>query len=106
MISREVFSLKHNVAPEDDSRQGQCEMDSHANTCVAGNNCIVLEYTGRHATGCVEAYSPDYPSKQIPIATVATAYDCPDSGATFVLIINEALYFGDTLSFSLLCPNF
>ena len=78
-------------------------MDSHADTCVAGNNCTVLEYTGRNAT--VEAYSPDYPSKEVPIATVATAYDCPGSGETFILIINEALYFGDTLSFSLLCPN-
>jgi len=78
-------------------------MDSHADTCVAGNNCIVLEYTGRSAE--VEAYSPDYPSKQIPIATVATAYDCPTSGATYLLIINEALYFGDSLHFSLLSPN-
>ena len=78
-------------------------MDSHADTCVAGSNCVVLEFTGRHAT--VEAYSPDYPSKQVPIATVATAYDCPTSGASYVLIINEALYFGDNLTFSLLCPN-
>ena len=82
---------------------GRCEMDSHADTCVAGSNCVVLEYTGRSAE--VEAYSPDYPSKQIPIATVATAYDCPTSGATYVLIINEALYFGDSLPFSLLSPN-
>ncbi|KAI2509778.1 hypothetical protein MHU86_4631 [Fragilaria crotonensis] len=57
-------------------------MDSHADTCVAGSNCVVLEYTGRSAE--VEAYSPDYPSKQIPIATVATAYDCPTSGATYL----------------------
>jgi hypothetical protein len=64
---------------------------------------VVLEYTGRSAE--VEAYSPDYPSKQIPIATVATAYDCPTSGATYVIIINEALYFGDFLPFSLLSPN-
>jgi hypothetical protein len=71
-------------------------MESHADTCVAGSNCIVLEFTGRNAT--VEAYSPDYPSKEIPIATVATAYDCPISGETHLLIINEALYFGDTLS--------
>ena len=78
-------------------------MDSHADTCVAGSNCIVLEFTGRHAT--VEAYSPDYPSKQVPSATVATAYDCPTSGASYVLIVNEALYFGGNLTFSLLCPN-
>ena len=103
MVSRGIFALNYNVADTSESRQGRCEMDSHADTCVAGDNCTVLEYTGRNAT--VEAYTPDYPSKEIPIATVATAYDCPDSGETYVLIINEALYFGDTLSFSLLCPN-
>jgi hypothetical protein len=93
-----------NQEVEDEDRNGGCEMDSHADTCVAGNNCTVLEFTGRHAT--VETYSPDYPSKQqVPIATVATAYNCPTSGASYVLIINEALYFGDTLTFSLLCPN-
>ncbi len=35
---------------------------------------------------------------------VATAYDCPSLGATYALIINEAHYFGDSLSFSLLSP--
>ena len=78
-------------------------MDSHADTCVAGSNCVVLEYTGQNAT--VEAYLPDYPSKKIPIATVATAFDCPTSNATYVLIINEALYFGESPTFSLLSPN-
>jgi hypothetical protein len=42
-------------------------MDSHADSCVAGGNCVVLEYTGRSAE--VEAYyTPDSPSKQILIA--------------------------------------
>ncbi|KAI2499404.1 hypothetical protein MHU86_15116 [Fragilaria crotonensis] len=58
-----------------------------ADTCVAGSNCVILEYTG--STAEVEAYSPDYPSKQGPIATVATAYDCTTSATTYVLIINK-----------------
>jgi hypothetical protein len=66
-------------------------------------NCVVLEYTGRNPS--VEANSPDYQSKAIPIATVATAYDCPISSATFVLIINEALFFSESITFSLLSPN-
>ena len=103
MVSREVYSVDYNAIHGERHRSGRCEMDSHADTCVAGSNCVVLEYTGRSAE--VEAYSPDYPSKQIPIATVATAYDCPTSGATYVIIINEALYFGDSLPFSLLSPN-
>ena len=103
MVSRMVYAMNFEAIQGDSHRSGRCELDSHADTCVAGANCIVLEYTGR--TAKVEAYSPDYPSKQIPIATVATAYDCPKTGATFVLIINEALYFGDSLPFSLISPN-
>ena len=101
--SREVYSMNYEAVSTMDQRAGRCEMDSHADTCVAGANCTILEYTGRFAT--VEAYSPDYPSKEIPIATVATAYDCPTSGESYVLILNEALYFGETLSFSLLSSN-
>ena len=78
MISSKVYSLNYDAIQHGDHRTGRCEMDSHADTCVAGSNCTVLEYTGRSAT--VEAYSPDYPSKEIPIATVATTYDCPSSG--------------------------
>ena len=26
---------------------GKCELDSHADTTVAGKNCIVLTYTGK-----------------------------------------------------------
>ena len=103
MISNKVYSLNYDAIQHGDHRTGRCEMDSHADTCVAGSNCTVLEYTGRSAT--VEAYSPDYPSKEIPIATVATTYDCPSSGESYVLILNEALYFGDALPFSLLSPN-
>jgi hypothetical protein len=103
MLSMAVYAVNYDAIRGDGHRSGRCEMDSHADTCVAGSNRVVLEFTGQTAE--VEAYSPDYPSKQIPIATVATAYGCPTSGATFVLIINEALYFGDSLPFSLISPN-
>jgi hypothetical protein len=33
------------------------------------------------------------------------AYDCPDSGQVFILIFNEALYFGERMAHTLLCPN-
>lgn len=63
-----------------------------------------MELTGR--TVSVAPYTDEYESIDgIPIATVATAYDCPLSGQTYVLILNEALYFGDRISHSLLCPN-
>ena len=80
-------------------------MDTHADTCVAGANTVVLDLTGKQVSVtpfCEEEYEP---IAEIPIATVATAYDCPDTGKVWVLIINEALYFGSKMTNTLLCPN-
>ena len=103
MLSRTVYAVNYDTITQGEHRSGRCEMDSYADTCVAGGNCVVLEYTGQNAS--VEVYSPDYPSKTIPIAKLATAYDCPTSCATFILIINQAFFFGESLNFSLLSPN-
>ena len=42
--------------------------------------------------------------KDVPIARVATAYKDSD-GMTYILIINEALYFGQEMDHSLINPN-
>jgi hypothetical protein len=54
MVSREVYSVNYDAIRGEGHSSGRCEMDSHADTCVAGSNCVVLEYTGRSAE--VEAY--------------------------------------------------
>jgi hypothetical protein len=41
----------------------------------------------------------------IPIVQAAAAYTDPDSGKTYILIINEALYMGDTMTRSYMNPN-
>jgi hypothetical protein len=45
------------------------------------------------------------PLADIPITSVATAWDHPETGETYILVINEALYFGDRMNHSLICPN-
>lgn len=45
------------------------------------------------------------PIEDVPVASVATAWDNPVDGSTVILVINEALYFGDRMEYSLLCPN-
>jgi hypothetical protein len=45
------------------------------------------------------------PIHEIPVATVATAWDDLESGQTFILIIHQALYFGKQLDHSLVNPN-
>ena len=72
-------------------------MDSHADMIMAGNNCIVIELSGRNVS--ISPFLDEHASiDNIPIITVATAYDYSDSGQVFILILNEALDFRETLS--------
>jgi hypothetical protein len=73
MVSRTVYAADYDTITQGEHQTGRCEMDSHADTCIAVADCVVLEYTGQNASA--ESYLPDYPLKTIPIATVATAYD-------------------------------
>ena len=83
---------------------GKCEFDSHADTIVAGSNCVILNYTGKVCD--VSPYRDDYsPVTNIPIVKAATAWQSPHTGRTYILVFNEALWMGDTLDHSLLNPN-
>jgi len=86
------------------SRTGTCELDSHADTLVAGANFVILEYTD---TSCsVTPFCQSNESKQdIPIVKVATAYDDEATGVTYILILGQALYFGEEVESSLLYAN-
>ncbi|CAJ1962218.1 unnamed protein product [Cylindrotheca closterium] len=78
-------------------------MDTNADTCCLGSNFIITAYTQRSAD--VYAYDSSLPPTHVPIVSGATAYDCPETGSTFILIINEALYYGNKLDHSLFNPN-
>mmetsp|Transcript_27017 Transcript_27017/g.74233 ORF Transcript_27017/g.74233 Transcript_27017/m.74233 type:complete len:123 (-) Transcript_27017:2242-2610(-) len=86
------------------SQEGQCELDSHADTTAAGSNMILLQdQVVSHVD--VHPFSPDLePIKGIPIGTCVTAYTAPN-GKVWLIYFHEALYFGDKLSHSLICPN-
>ena len=47
------------------------------------------------------AKKPDH----VPITKVATLFTSPTTGELFILVLNQALYFGDLLKHSLLNPN-
>ncbi len=49
-----------------------------------------------------QAYEPQ---RTIPIVTAATAYTDQETGKVFIIVINKALWFGDSLSNSLINPN-
>jgi hypothetical protein len=72
---------------------GSVELDTHADTCVAGKNFIVLSFNGREAV------------QNIPIVLAATAIQHPNSGETLILVFNEVLWYGDRMDHSLINPN-
>ena len=80
-----------------EDEEDRAELDSHADTCCAGKNTVLLEETGREVT--VSSFTPEQDAiKGIPIGTVAGAYESEKNGQTYLLIWNETLYFGDRLS--------
>jgi hypothetical protein len=96
--SRDVFSIT-----SDSHSSDWCELDSHADTCVAGANFVTLFDTGESVN--VHSFTPEQsPVKTVPIGTAATSYVCND-GEVVVLVLNQALLFGDRLPNSLLNPN-
>jgi hypothetical protein len=82
------------------------ELDSHANTCCASANCVVIEYTEKVCN--VVELNCDSPNDEligIPIIKAATAYDAL-TGETFIVVLSQALiHLGNYLSYSLICPN-
>lgn len=80
------------------------ECDTNADTTCLGKNFVVLHYTTR--TADVFPYDKAYqPIENVPIVTGATAFDDEITGQTYILIINEALYYGSKLDHSLINPN-
>ena len=81
---------------------GRVELDTHADTFVAGRNCLLMHYTERVCD--VMPYSDEYEAKKsVPIAQVATGYTAANGQRT-ILIVNEALWIPE-LEHSLMNPN-
>ena len=81
----------------------QTELDSHANMCVCGKNCVMLEDSGVSVN--VSPFMKKYSSiKDVPMDMYATSLEL-DNGDVLVLIIHQALFFGGRLPFTLLNPN-
>jgi hypothetical protein len=82
----------------------QMELDSHADTIVCGSNCSIMFFTGKECD--VSPYTDTYEAiKSVPIVQAATAYDNPETGETTILILNEAIWMGDTMGHTLVNPN-
>ena len=102
--SRRISSAARSQIKTAEITYAKYELDSHADTTVAGSNCVVLHYTGKECD--VTPYRDDYqPVSNIPIVTAATAWQSPSTGQTYILVFNEALWMGDSMETTLVNPN-
>ncbi len=80
------------------TRTNRCELDSHADTCTLGGNFLLVEEPDPNRRVTVNAFSASIsPIKGIPIATGAGLWRHPESGQGYILLFNEALFFGNKL---------
>jgi hypothetical protein len=86
-----ISALQQNQQPKDNATC-RAELDTHADTCGVNNVAHILSYTGKMAH--VSAFSP-----------AAVAYYNAITGETYVLILNQAHYFGTSLPHIILNPN-
>ena len=79
-------------------------LDSHADVHCVGRHARILEiFEGRSCN--VQPFNDSYqPMQNIMTANAAFAYDT-DDGQTFILEVNQALDFTDSMEHSLLCVN-
>ena len=81
----------------------RCELEIRADTISADKNSRALAYTGQ-SCNVKGFHDSSFDSlNYIPVAQVATAIE--QDGQTFVLVINEALYFESSMDHSLINPT-
>jgi Reverse transcriptase (RNA-dependent DNA polymerase) len=85
-----------------ETTENRSELDSHADTCVLGNNFIIYSESGQTVT--VAPYSDKYKPKTVAVASGGTAYD-HDDGITYILDVHNGLNMTSELKVSLLNPN-
>lgn len=92
------------MSQTDAGTHGRCEMDTHADTCVAGANFLLIGWDGM--TADVGAFHGSYEVlRDVPIVHCCTAWTNPEDGETVILDMYQCLWFGKQMNHSLLNPN-
>jgi hypothetical protein len=88
----------------DEGHTARCELDTHADTCVAGANFLMQSFEGQ--TCDVMPYSDTYEAvRDMPVVTAATAWTCTETGKTIILYFPQVLWYGKKMKTSLINPN-
>jgi hypothetical protein len=104
MISSANTPQRHNHNSTTPPKIAKSEIDNHADTTCFGLNFTAISFMGEQCD--VSPFSDSYDKMlNVPIATAATAWDNPDTGEVIILTFNKGLWFGDTLTNSLIKPK-
>ena len=79
-------------------------LDSHSDTSCLGKHAHILEVVEGKLCEVYPFCNSYSPTCDVPVVNGALAYD-DEMGNTYILIVNQALYFGDKMEHSLLCTN-
>ena len=101
---KNTYEVKSSVSQPSPNTESINDCDTDADTYCLGSNFTVYKYTRR--TADVYFYDKSYtPATNVSIVTGATAYDNPTSGKIFILLFNEALFYGNKMYHSIFNPN-
>ena len=73
-----------------ENEESRTELDSHANMPVVGRHALVIADTGKTVSVC--PFTPDYQALNVKMVDAAVQYDCPYTGTSYILIINNAIH--------------
>ena len=79
------------------------DLDSHADTCVLGNNSLLIETSHPKRHAIVSFADPLLGTVNKPILSGAFKYTSPSDGASYILVVHQAIHIA-TMNHSLLCP--
>jgi hypothetical protein len=79
-------------------------MDTHADTCCAGANWRLLDFTNEvcEVTPFLDSYEP---VKEVMVTRCGTVWTSPITGREYLLVGDQMLWFGSQMDHSLINPN-
>jgi hypothetical protein len=91
LIAAASDEIENEINDDVKDSNSRTELDSHANMVVVGNNCLIVEWSGR--TAVVNPFTPEYEAlPEVPIVDAAVMYECPISGKEYILLVRNALH--------------
>ena len=84
------------------SSKPKVELDSHADTCVVGDNCLVIHDHNRPVN--VYSYDPKDGHRSAKTVDATVGYQDLQSGQKVILMKNHTIHIDGLVNY-LLCPN-